>query len=67
VRALIIDALRPKPHPTHLSVGQAVEVAARVRPEATYFTHVAHELPQSAESELPPGVHIAYDGLQLHF
>ena len=67
VRALIIDALRDKPHPTHLSVDQALKVASRVRPEKTYFTHVAHELPQSAESRLPAGAHIAYDRLRLSF
>ena len=67
VQTLIIDALREKPHPTHLSVAQALEVAARVKPEHTYFTHVCHELPQSAESQLPVGAHIAYDGLQLKF
>lgn len=67
VRALIIDALRHKPHPTHLSVNQALEVAARVRAQKTYFTHIAHELPQAAESQLPAGTHIAYDGLKLRF
>jgi phosphoribosyl 1,2-cyclic phosphate phosphodiesterase len=67
VKALIIDALRDKPHPTHLSVGQALEVAGRVRPNETYFTHIAHELPQSAESRLPGTAHIAYDGLKLNF
>jgi hypothetical protein len=30
------------------------------------FTHIAHELPQAAEAELPAGVGIAYDGLKLH-
>jgi phosphoribosyl 1,2-cyclic phosphate phosphodiesterase len=65
VQVLIIDALRPTPHPTHLSVGQALEVATRVRPARTYFTHIAHELPQKAESELPPDTFIAYDGLKL--
>jgi len=65
VKVLIIDALRDKPHPTHLSVGQALEAAARVQPEATYFTHIAHELPQAAESRLPARAHIAYDGLKL--
>ena len=65
VKVLIIDALRDRSHPTHLSVGQALEVATRVKPEATYFTHICHDLPQSAESRLPGGVHIAYDGLQL--
>jgi phosphoribosyl 1,2-cyclic phosphate phosphodiesterase len=65
VKVLIIDALRDRPHPTHLSVGQALAVAAWVKPEATYFTHICHDLPQSAESRLPTGAHIAYDGLKL--
>ena len=65
VRILIIDALRRKPHPTHLSVSQALEVASRVEPSQTLFTHICHELPQSSEAELPPGVGIAYDGLKL--
>ncbi|MDQ3198478.1 MAG: MBL fold metallo-hydrolase [Verrucomicrobiota bacterium] len=67
VRLLVIDALRPKPHPTHLSIGQALEVALRVRPGRTLFTHICHELPQSAESTLPPGAGLAYDGLKIDF
>jgi phosphoribosyl 1,2-cyclic phosphate phosphodiesterase len=65
VKALVIDALRPKPHPTHLSVDQALEVAQRVRPERTYFTHIAHELAQAAEETLPAKTFIAYDGLKV--
>ena len=67
VKVFIIDALRPKPHPTHLSVEQAIEAASRVQPERTYFTHIAHELPHSAEAGLPPNTFIAYDGLKLNF
>ena len=67
VKTLIIDALRDRTHPTHLSVGQALKVAALVKPDATYFTHICHDLPQSAESRLPNGVRIAYDGLKLRF
>jgi phosphoribosyl 1,2-cyclic phosphate phosphodiesterase len=65
VKVLIIDALRHKPHPTHLSVAQALDVAADVGAERTFFTHIAHELPQASEAELPAGVRIAYDGLKL--
>ena len=67
VECLIIDALREKPHPTHLSVAQALEVATRVQPKETYFIHIAHELAQSFEENLPPHTHIAYDGLKLTF
>ena len=65
VKVLVIDALRPNPHPTHLSVAQALEVAERVRAERTFFTHIAHELSHSAEADLPPHARIAYDGLKL--
>lgn len=67
VKTLIIDALRHKPHPTHLSVSQALEVASQVQASQTLFTHISHELPQSAEAGLPAGVGIAYDGLKLKF
>jgi phosphoribosyl 1,2-cyclic phosphate phosphodiesterase len=67
VKVLIIDALRHRPHPTHLSVEQALEVAAKVRPGQTLFTHICHELAQASEADLPPGVGIAYDGLKLQF
>jgi phosphoribosyl 1,2-cyclic phosphate phosphodiesterase len=65
VDALIIDALRHKPHPTHLSVDQALQVARRVRAGKTYFTHICHELAQADESGLPSNTFIAYDGLKL--
>ncbi len=67
VQLLVIDALRHKPHPTHLSIAQALEVAERVQPARTLFTHICHELPQSAESELPAKVGLAYDGLKIDF
>jgi phosphoribosyl 1,2-cyclic phosphate phosphodiesterase len=67
VDTLIIDALREKPHPTHLSVNEAMEAASRIRPRQTFFTHIAHELPHAAEEKLPPHTRIAYDGLKLEW
>jgi phosphoribosyl 1,2-cyclic phosphate phosphodiesterase len=67
VEALIIDGLRPLPHPTHLSVQQALAIAQRVESRGTYLTHIAHELAQADEAKLPSGAHIAYDGLKLNF
>lgn len=65
VKVLVIDALRHKPHPTHLSVAEALEVAAAVQPARTLFTHICHELAQASEKDLPQGVGLAYDGLKL--
>jgi phosphoribosyl 1,2-cyclic phosphate phosphodiesterase len=63
---LVLDALRRTPHPTHLSIDQAVEIARRFRPRRTLLTHMSHDVDYEAISrELPPGVELAYDGLQI--
>lgn len=68
LRVLILDALRPRPHPAHLGLDQALEVIARVRPERAYLTHMGHELEYEATSRiLPRGVELAYDGLKFEF
>jgi phosphoribosyl 1,2-cyclic phosphate phosphodiesterase len=63
---LVIGALRDKPHPTHFSIGQALEVVERVRPRQTYLTHLSHLLDyQTTNARLPAGVELAYDGLRI--
>ncbi len=65
---LILDALRPQPHPTHFSLDEALAVVERLRPERAYFTHLSHDLDHATtESILPPSVGLAYDGLALEF
>lgn len=66
VRTLVLDALRDRPHPTHFSLAEALEVAARIGADRTYFTHVCHDLPHAETcARLPAGVELAYDGLVL--
>jgi phosphoribosyl 1,2-cyclic phosphate phosphodiesterase len=66
VDTLVIDALRDKPHVTHFSVSEALEVIARLRPRRAYMTHMTHDLGHAATSaRLPAGVELAYDGLVL--
>lgn len=63
---LILDALRHRPHPTHLTLAQAVDVAQRLAPRQTFFTHIAHELPHAAtNAALPVGMALAHDGLRI--
>jgi phosphoribosyl 1,2-cyclic phosphate phosphodiesterase len=63
---LVIDALRDKPHPTHFSINQALEVVKRVNPRKAYLTHISHTLDHDAtNARLPPGVELAYDGLRI--
>jgi phosphoribosyl 1,2-cyclic phosphate phosphodiesterase len=63
---LVLDALRPQSHPTHMTLAQAVAVARRVGATRTYFTHMAHDLPHAATcAALPEAMALAYDGLRL--
>lgn len=63
---LILDALRPHPHPTHFSLSEALEVARRVGAKRTLLTHLSHQLEHATTSaELPAGVELAYDGLEI--
>ena len=66
VRFLILNALRHRPHPTHLTVEQAVEMTRRIGAERAWFTHITHDLGHEATNrELPEGMELAWDGLQF--
>jgi len=66
VRTVILDALRHRPHSTHFSVDEAIEVVGRLGAERAYFTHICHDLGHAAtNAHLPAGVELAYDGLVL--
>lgn len=63
---LIIDALRYEPHPTHLSVDQAVAWVKRLQPRRAILTHMSHSLDyDKLKQELPNGVEPGYDGLRI--
>jgi phosphoribosyl 1,2-cyclic phosphate phosphodiesterase len=65
--ALVVDALRWEPHPTHFSVPEALDLVADLRPRRAYLTHVSHALEHVATNERlgEAGVELAYDGLRL--
>lgn len=63
---LVLDALRHRHHPTHLTIDQAVDIAGRVGAGRTWFVHMSHNLPHAETNEsLPEGVSLAWDGLEL--
>jgi len=65
---LILGALRPKPHPTHFSLGEAVETAQAIGAKQTYFTHFSHDVDHEVWARtLPPGMAPAHDGLIVEF
>ena len=66
VDVLVLDGLRPEPHPTHLTFAEAAEVAADVGARETWLVHVTHMVThEAADAMLPEGVRLAYDGLVL--
>ena len=65
-RTLVINALFPTPHPTHLSIPEAMAVAEQVGAERTYLTHLTHRTAHAdLEASLPPNIRPAYDGLTV--
>jgi len=63
---LVIDALRYRHHPTHMSVEQALSVIEELKPRLALLTHIAHDIDHATlTAELPDGVRIAHDGLRV--
>ncbi|MBV9577410.1 MAG: MBL fold metallo-hydrolase [Chloroflexi bacterium] len=66
LEVVVVDALRWEPHPTHLSVPEALELIQAVGARRGYLTHVSHNLEHSAtDARVGPRVQVAYDGLEL--
>lgn len=68
-KAMVLNALRHEPHISHYTLAEAMEVAKSVAGADTYFTHISHQLGlhDVVDADLPPGMHLAYDGLALEF
>ena len=66
-KTLVINALRKEKHFSHYSLPEALDVIHRINPEKAYITHISHMMGLHAEvqKELPPNVHLAYDGLTI--
>jgi phosphoribosyl 1,2-cyclic phosphate phosphodiesterase len=65
--AAILDGLRPNPHPSHMSIAEAVEASRSIRARRTWLTHLTHLTDHAKqEATLPEGVRLAYDGLRIN-
>lgn len=67
VDTLVVNALRFRPHDSHFSVEEALDLIAKVQPRKAYLTHMSHEIGLHADSlgKLPQGVELAYDSLTI--
>lgn len=66
-KVLVLNTLRKEPHISHFSLHEAIEVSKQIGVPQTYFTHMSHQMGThaSVNAELPDGIQLAYDGLEL--
>ncbi len=66
-KIVVINALQKDSHISHLTFDEALHLAREIGAEGTYLTHISHRLGthENVSKELPEGIHLAYDGLQL--
>ncbi|MBW8780541.1 MAG: MBL fold metallo-hydrolase [Verrucomicrobia bacterium] len=63
---VVLDGLRPEPHPTHMSVYEAIDVAKEIAAPQTYLTHITHLMEHADwDARLPAAIALGYDGLRL--
>jgi phosphoribosyl 1,2-cyclic phosphate phosphodiesterase len=64
---IVLNALRNEKHVSHFTLNEAVTLVQELKIPNAYFTHISHQLGKhdDVEKTLPPGIHLAYDGLQL--
>jgi len=67
-RQIVLNALRHEKHLSHYSLPEAIAEIQQLGVPEAWFTHISHQLGRHAdvEPDLPPGMHLAYDGLVLH-
>lgn len=66
-KVLVLNALRRQKHISHFTLDEAIEIARKVGAQQTYLTHISHQLGlhETVQKELPEGIHLAHDGLEL--
>ena len=64
--AAILDGLRPNPHPSHMSIDEAIEAGRQLGVGRIWLTHLTHLTDHAGlESTLPRRFGLAYDGLKI--
>ncbi len=66
---LVINALRKHKHISHFTLDEAVALVQELNIPNAWFTHISHQLGlhSQVDAELPNGMHLVYDGLELNF
>jgi phosphoribosyl 1,2-cyclic phosphate phosphodiesterase len=63
--AMILDGLRPQPHPTHFTIAESVEHLAHIGARKSYLTHLTHNSDHhELQARLGNAVTVPWDGLE---
>jgi len=66
-KVLVLNTLRKEKHISHFTLGEGIELARELGVPQVYFTHISHQLGlhEEVSAELPHGMALAYDGLEV--
>jgi phosphoribosyl 1,2-cyclic phosphate phosphodiesterase len=64
---LVVNGLRKKPHISHFSLQEAIDLIGELKPQQAYITHISHQMGFHGQTQahLPPNIYLAYDGLEV--
>jgi phosphoribosyl 1,2-cyclic phosphate phosphodiesterase len=64
---IVLNALRHEKHVSHFTLQEAIDAVRELGIPRAWFTHVSHQLGKHADvaPALPPGMELAYDGLEI--
>lgn len=67
-KLLVINALRKKKHPSHITLDEALDYIKRINPKKACLTHISHFLGfyDDVQASLPQNVILGYDGLIIN-
>jgi phosphoribosyl 1,2-cyclic phosphate phosphodiesterase len=67
---LILNCIRKSdPHPAHFILPDVIRLFEELKPKKLFLTHISHHLGlhNIEDKQLPSGMHLAYDGLEIIF
>jgi phosphoribosyl 1,2-cyclic phosphate phosphodiesterase len=65
---IVLNALRHEKHISHYNLQEAIDLVQELGIPRAYFTHISHQLGfhEEVNRSLPPGMELAYDGLEIN-
>ena len=66
-KVLVLNALRKETHLSHFTLDEAIAISQELGIPQSYYTHISHQLGRHQQicKELPEGIFLAFDGLQV--